>query len=219
MSDQIIKICGVTTPDALACAAEAGATHVGFVWFAKSPRHLPAERAKMLAAKTPTGLLRVLLTVDIEDGDLAAMIEAVEPNVLQLHGSESPARVSEVRDRFGRPVIKAIGVSAAEDLDKAREYEGPADFILLDARPPEGATRPGGLGTPFEWTLLRHQTFAKPVILSGGLTPENVAEAIAITGVRGVDASSGVEAQLGVKSPPKIRAFVAAAKAAMEALP
>jgi phosphoribosylanthranilate isomerase len=173
----------------------------------------------MLASKTPASLSRVLLTVDIEDGDLAAMIEAVEPNMLQLHGSESPTRVSEVRGRFGRPVIKAIGVSAAEDLEKARDYEGPADFILLDARPPEGASRPGGLGTPFEWTLLRGQAFAKPVILSGGLTPENVAEAIAITGVRGVDASSGVESQLGVKSPAKIRAFVTAAKAAMEALP
>jgi phosphoribosylanthranilate isomerase len=219
MSDPIIKICGVTTPDALTAAAEAGATHVGFMWFAKSPRHLPAERAKMLAAKTPAGLSRVLVTVDVADGDLAAMVEAVEPNVLQLHGDESPARVSELRDRFGRQIIKAIGIQSAEDLAKAREYEGPADFILLDARPPEGASRPGGLGTPFEWTLLRGQTFAKPVILSGGLTPENVAEAIALTGVRGVDVSSGVEAQLGVKSPPKVRAFVAAAKAAMEALP
>jgi phosphoribosylanthranilate isomerase len=219
MSDPIIKICGVTTPDALSAAAEAGATHVGFVWFAKSPRHLPAERAKMLAAKTPAGLSRVLMTVDIADGDLAAMIEAVEPNVLQLHGSESPARVAELRERFGRQIIKVIAVQSAEDLPKAREFEGPADLILFDARPPEGASRPGGHGTPFEWTLLRGQAFAKPVILSGGLTPENVAEAIALTGVRGVDVSSGVESQLGVKSPAKVRAFVAAAKAAMEALP
>lgn len=219
MSSPIIKICGVTTPDALVAAHEAGATHAGFVWFAKSPRHLPAERAKILAAKTPAGLLRVLLTVDVEDGDLAAMIEAVEPDVLQFHGSESPERVAEVRERFGRPVTKSVSISSTDDVSRARDYEGVADFLLFDARPPEGATRPGGLGTPFEWTLLTGQTFAKPVILSGGLNPENVPEAIALTRVDGVDVSSGVEAQLGLKSPPKIRAFVSAAKAAFEALP
>lgn len=214
----LVKICGLSTLETLDAALDAGADLVGFVFFPPSPRHVSFEDARMLAARIGTRAQRVALTVDADDALLAEIIAALAPDLLQLHGKESPERVSDVKSRFGRPVMKAIAVSTRADLDAASAYARVADRLLFDARPPRAATRPGGLGRPFDWRLLEHFDHALPFMLSGGLDIDNVGEALRITRAAGVDVSSGVERRPGEKDPAKIHAFVRAARAAERAL-
>lgn len=212
----LIKICGLTTPDTLDAALDAGADLVGFVFFPPSPRHLGAEAARELAARAEGRAGKVALSVDADDALLAASIEALRPDLLQLHGKEPPARVTEVKRRFGLPVMKAIPVETRADLAAVEAYAGVADRVIFDARAPRDATRPGGLGKPFDWHLLDRVT--QPFMLSGGLDPDNVAEALAITRAAGIDVSSGVERAPGQKDPDRIRAFIRNARAAEQAL-
>lgn len=209
-----IKICGLTSAEALETTIAAGADMAGFVFFPPSPRHLDVLAARQLAAQAGNRIAKVALSVDADDAFLAASIEALRPDLLQLHGKESPARVAEVKTRFGLPVMKAIPVAEAADLAAVPAYVGIADRVIFDARAPRGATRPGGLGAPFDWHLLEDLDPALPYMLSGGLDPDNVAEALAITKAPGVDVSSGVERKPGEKDPGKILAFVRAARAA-----
>ena len=211
MSSTIVKICGLSSPETLLAAIEAGADMAGFVFFEKSPRHIDLETARTLGLLAEGRIGKVALTVDADDAALREIIDALAPDYLQLHGKESPARVAEVKARFGLPVIKAAGVATAADVEAARTYEGVADIILFDAKPAPDAPVPGGAGVAFDWTLLRGVT-AKDWMLSGGLDPNNVAEAIRRTGARAVDVSSGVERERGVKDVAKIAAFVKAAR-------
>ncbi len=207
-----VKICGLTCPEALGAAAEAGARYVGFNFFPKSPRYVDLAKAARLAADAPSGIVRVALVVDAPDARIAEILSAVPIDMLQLHGSESPARVGEVKARFGLPVMKAIGISGAEDLDRIDRYADVADQLLIDAKPPKDAVLPGGNGLPFDWRLLAGREFGPtPWMLAGGLTPENVGAAIRMTGARQVDTASGVESVPGEKDPALIRAFVSAA--------
>jgi phosphoribosylanthranilate isomerase len=210
----IVKICGLSTPEALDVALEAGADMVGFVFFAPSPRHLTFERAHALASRVLERAQKVALTVDADDALLDAVVEALQPDMLQLHGTESPARVETVRRMFGLPVMKALPIAAKNDLDGIARYAGIADRLLFDARAPREATRPGGLGRPFDWHLLENLDPGVPFMLSGGLDADNVGEALRITRAPGVDVSSGVERAPGEKDPDKIRAFVRAARVA-----
>jgi phosphoribosylanthranilate isomerase len=210
----IVKICGLSTPEALDVALEAGADMVGFVFFAPSPRHLTFERAHALASRVLERAQKVALTVDADDALLDAVVEALQPDMLQLHGAESPARVEAVRRMFGLPVMKALPISAKGDLDGIVRYAGIADRLLFDARAPREATRPGGLGKPFDWHLLENLDPGVPFMLSGGLDAANVGEALHITHAPGVDVSSGVERAPGEKDPDKMRAFVRAARVA-----
>lgn len=213
-----VKICGLRSRGDLAAAAAAGASLGGLVFFAPSPRHVSLADARWIAAARPEGLPLVALTVDATDAELEAIIEAIPISMLQLHGSETAERAAAVRERFGLPVMKAVGVSEEGDLDGLPTYVGAIDMLLIDARPPEGAEIPGGNGVAFDWRLIQGLRFALPWMLAGGLTPENVAEAIRLTGAERVDVSSGVEKARGIKDPARIRAFVAAARAA-EAAP
>ncbi|MGD9542000.1 phosphoribosylanthranilate isomerase [Methylocystis sp.] len=206
----IVKICGLSSPDTLAAAIEAGADMAGFVFFAKSPRHIDLETARTLGLLAQARISKVALTVDADDAALDEIVDALAPDYLQLHGKESPARVMQVKARFGLPVIKAAGVATAADVEAAQLYEDVADVILFDAKPAPDAAVPGGAGVAFDWTLLRGVA-AKQWMLSGGLDPNNVAEAIRLTGARAVDVSSGVERERGVKDAAKITAFVKAA--------
>ncbi len=208
-----VKICGLSTEDTLDAALAAGADMVGFVFFPRSPRYLSVDKAAALAKRVRGRAETVALSVDMDDVGLAAIVDAVAPDWLQLHGTESVERVAAIRDRFGRRTMKAIGVASAADLDAARHYTKVSDRLLLDAKPPKDATRPGGNARTFDWTILAG--FDAPYLLSGGLTPANVGEAIRIAGAPGVDVSSGVETAPGVKSPDLIRAFVANARAAV----
>jgi phosphoribosylanthranilate isomerase len=210
----IVKICGLSTPEALDVALEAGADMVGFVFFAPSPRHLTFERAHALASRVVERAQKVALTVDADDALLDAVVEALQPDMLQLHGTESPARVEVVRRMFGLPVMKALPIAAKTDLDSIARYACIADRLLFDARAPREATRPGGLGRPFDWHLLENLDPGVPFMLSGGLDAANVGEALRITRAPGVDVSSGVERAPGEKDPDKIRAFVRAARVA-----
>jgi phosphoribosylanthranilate isomerase len=209
--DAIVKICGLSTPETLSAAIEAGADMAGFVFFEKSPRHIDLETARTLGLLAQQRISKVALTVDADDATLQDIVGALAPDYLQLHGRETPARVADVKTRFGLPVIKAAGVATARDVEAARVYEGVADVILFDAKPAPNAAVPGGAGVAFDWNLLRGIT-AKDWMLSGGLDPDNVAEAMRITGARAVDVSSGVERERGVKDAAKIAAFVAAAR-------
>ena len=209
-----IKICGLKTPEALDVALESGADLVGFVFFGPSPRHIDLPTARTLGARVNGRAGKVALTVDANDETLAAIVAALQPDMLQLHGSEPPERVAVVRSRFGLPVMKALPIAERGDLSPIRLYAKVADRLIFDARAPEAATRPGGLGKPFDWTLLKGVNPGIPYMLSGGLDASNVAEAIRITGAPGVDVSSGVESSPGVKDPDKIRAFIRAARAA-----
>ena len=211
----IVKICGLSTPTTLEAALAAGADMVGFVFFAKSPRHIGFETARALGAQARGRARIVALSVDADDGLMSLIVEALSPDVLQLHGHESPARVTEIAVRFGRATMKAVGVGAREDLSAAAPYDGVADFLLIDAKPPRDAVLPGGNGLPFDWRLARDFAPRRPWLLSGGLDPANVAEAIRLTGASGVDVSSGVESAPGVKDEEKIGAFVAAARAGL----
>jgi phosphoribosylanthranilate isomerase len=209
-----IKICGLSTPETLEAAIEAGADMVGFVFFEKSPRHLSLDKARALAGRARGRAKIAILTVDASDEAVEAIADAVAPDILQLHGRETPARLADLKRRFGLPVIKAIGVSVVGDLAAAEAYAETADRLLFDAKAPKDARLPGGNGVAFDWRLLAGIAPARPWLLSGGLDPANVAEAIAVTGARGVDVSSGVERAPGVKDVAKIRAFIAEARAA-----
>lgn len=210
----LVKICGLSTSAALDCALAAGADMVGFVFFAKSPRHIDFDTARALGREARGRAQIVALTVDADDATLSAVVEALAPDMLQLHGKESPERVAAIRARFGRATMKAIGVAAPEDLAVAPAYTKAADYLLIDAKAPKGAALPGGNGLPFDWRLARDFAPAQPWLLSGGLNAANVAEAIRATGALGVDVSSGVESAPGVKDATQIAAFVAAARAA-----
>ncbi|RMF39347.1 MAG: phosphoribosylanthranilate isomerase [Alphaproteobacteria bacterium] len=208
-----VKICGLTDEAALAAAQEAGAAYLGFVFFARSPRCLTPERAAELTASVRPGLARVGLFVDPDDALIGAVLDRAGIDIIQLHGHETPERVAALREMTGLPVMKALGIAEAADLDMLPVYEAVADQILVDARPPKGAPVPGGNGIAFDWRLIAGRRWARPWMLAGGLRPENVAEAIRLTGVRQVDVSSGVESAPGIKDPDRIRAFMAATRA------
>jgi phosphoribosylanthranilate isomerase len=210
----IVKICGLSTPDALDVALDAGADMVGFVFFPPSPRHLGFDSARALAARVGGRALKVALTVDADDASFDAIVQALRPDLLQLHGHEAPTRLAALKARFGLPVMKAIAIETRADLAAMAPYAGNADRFLFDARAPRDATRPGGLGRPFDWHVLDHVEAGVPFMLSGGLDAGNVAEALAVTRAPGVDVSSGVERAPGEKDPDKIRAFIRAARAA-----
>jgi phosphoribosylanthranilate isomerase len=214
----LVKICGLNTPQALDVALDAGADQVGFVFFAPSPRNLGYDAARALGERVKGRAGKVALTVDASDDMLADIVEALHPDMLQLHGTESPERVAAVRKRFGLPVMKALPIEDRASLAPIRLYDKVADKIIFDARAPREATRPGGLGKPFDWHLLEGVDPGIPFLLSGGLDVSNVADALAITRAPGVDVSSGVERAPGEKDPDKIRVFVRAARAADAAL-
>jgi phosphoribosylanthranilate isomerase len=209
----IVKICGLSTPETLDVALEAGADMVGFVFFPPSPRNISFETARTLSARVKGKARKIALTVDADDALLEKIVEALKPDMLQLHGHETPQRVAAVRESFGLPVMKVLAIEAKSDLAAIPNYVSVADRLLFDARPPREATRPGGLGKPFDWPLLENLNLSIPFMLSGGLHAGNVAEALAITKAGGVDVSSGVESGPGVKDPDKIRAFIRAARA------
>jgi phosphoribosylanthranilate isomerase len=215
-----VKICGMTTPEAVCAAAEFGADMVGFVFFAKSPRNVSIGRARALSASLAGRAQTVALVVNAGDRELAEIVEGLKPDWLQLHGEESPERVEDIRNRFGVPVLKAVGIARAEDLARAEAYLDRAESVLLDAKPPENLTLPGGNGLCFDWRLARDFSARtrKSWLLAGGLTPENVEEALRLTHARGVDVSSGVEDGPGQKSVAKIQAFIAAARRAQDQL-
>jgi len=214
----LVKICGLSTPETLDAAIEAGAEMVGFVRYPKSPRHVELDQGRALSGRAAGKALRVLLVVDAEDQALDEAVEALAPDILQLHGAETPERVAAIRARFGRPVMKAIGVAQESDLAAARSYEGAADRLLFDAKPVPGGL-PGGNGLAFDWGWLGRLDPAQSFMLSGGLQPGNVAQAIAATRPWAVDVSSGVERRPGEKDPLAIEAFVRAARAAQAAAP
>lgn len=211
-TDTRVKICGLTTAQDVQAAAAAGATYVGFVFFEKSPRHLSPDAARALAIEVPPGIAKVALVVDAGNAALDTLTGTVPLDMLQLHGHETPARVAEIRARYGLPVMKAIGISDQNDLAQIDTYAGVADQLLIDAKPPSGADRPGGNAAAFDWSLIAGRDWPLPWLLAGGLTPDNVAEAVARTGARQVDVSSGVERAPGRKDPDRIRAFIAAAR-------
>ncbi|MDK3073932.1 phosphoribosylanthranilate isomerase [Sedimentitalea sp. JM2-8] len=208
-----VKICGLTSQEAVAAAVAAGVRYVGFVFFPRSPRHLELSVAADLAVSVPEGICKVALTVDADDTALDRLIEAVPLDMLQLHGRESPDRVAGVRARYGLPVMKAVGVADEADLPGLGEYLRVTDQVLVDAKPPRNSELPGGNGLAFDWRLIAGRRWPVPWMLAGGLTPGNVAEAIAMTGAQQVDVSSGVESAPGVKDAGLIRAFAAAARA------
>jgi phosphoribosylanthranilate isomerase len=210
----IVKICGLSTAEALDVALDEGADMVGFVFFPPSPRHLSYEAARPLGARVRGRAQKVALTVDADDAVFDALVEALRPDLLQLHGRESAARVAALKQRFGLPVMKAIPVETAADLAAVTPYADVADRLLFDARAPREATRPGGLGKSFDWHVLENLDVSLPFMLSGGLDAGNVAEALRITRAPGVDVSSGVERAPGEKDPDKIRAFIRAAREA-----
>jgi phosphoribosylanthranilate isomerase len=210
-----VKICGLRTPEALDTALAAGADMVGFVFFAPSPRHIGRDVARALGARVKGRAKKVALSVDATDAELAAVIEALKPDLLQLHGTETPERVVAVRTRFNLPVMKALPVESRADLSPIHLYAKVVDWLLFDGRAPREATRPGGLGKPFDWHLLDDLDLPIPFMLSGGLDPGNVAEAIRITRAPAVDVSTGVESAPGVKDADKIRAFIRAARASL----
>jgi phosphoribosylanthranilate isomerase len=213
----LVKICGLSTPETLDVALAAGADMVGFVFFRPSPRNISPEAARALGLRVKERAKTVALVVDADDALLEQIIGALKPDMLQLHGHETPQRVAAIRESFGLPVMKVLAIETKADLAAVAPYIGVADRLLFDARPPREATRPGGLGKPFDWHLLESLELPLPFMLSGGLDPVNVAEALRITRAPGVDVSSGVESAPGVKDPEKIRAFIRAARASLGA--
>lgn len=212
MPDIRVKICGLRTLADVAAVAAAGAAYAGFNFFPKSPRSVTVEEALPLALAAPPGLAKVALVVNAGDAMLDALVEALPLDMLQLHGKESPDRVAEIRSRYGLPVMKAIGVADEGDLAALLEYSLVADQILVDAKPPKNAVLPGGNGLTFDWRLVAQRRWLRPWMLAGGLTAENVAEAVRLTNARQVDVASGVESAPGVKDAGKIAGFVRAAR-------
>lgn len=211
--DTRVKICGLTQPGDVSAAVSAGASYVGFVFFAKSPRHLALDAARALALDVPVGVAKVALTVNADDAALDALLARVPIDILQLHGAETPDRVVSVRSRTGLPVMKAVGVADAADLPALDAYGKVADLLLVDAKPPKDAVLPGGNGLTFDWRLIAGRRWPVPWMLAGGLNAENVGEAIRLTGAPMVDVSSGVESAPGRKDPDLIARFAAAARA------
>ena len=218
MTAPTIKICGLSTAATLEAALAAGADMVGFVFFDKSPRHVTLETARELGAQARGRSGVVALTVNADDKALDAIIVALRPDLLQLHGTESSARAAAIRRRFGVPVMKAIGINDTADLAQVPAYAAVCDYLLFDAKPPKDVSLPGGNGLTFDWSLLQGLDLAVPCMLSGGLDPGNVADAIGITRLSGVDVSSGVESAPGVKDAARIAAFVTSARKAFQAL-
>ena len=212
----LVKICGLSTRETLQVALDAGADMVGFVFFPPSPRHLSLEVGRDLGRHVKKRALKVALTVDADDATLDNIMDALSPDILQLHGKESVARLRDIKQKFGRPVMKALPVETAADLAVLPGYAAVADRILFDARPPKDATRPGGLGAPFDWHLLQNLDLKLPYMVSGGLHAQNVAEALRLTRAGSVDVSSGVESAPGIKDPEMIEAFIRAARATQE---
>jgi phosphoribosylanthranilate isomerase len=210
----LAKICGLKTPETVAAAVAGGASLVGFNFYAKSPRSVDPATAKRLAADVPAAVRTVGVIVDESDARIAEILGACELDLLQLHGSETPERVKEIRARFGRPVIKAIPVSVEADLDRAAAYEDVADYLMFDAKPPKSLANalPGGNALSFDWTLLSNRQFQRPWLLAGGLTPDNLIEAVRISGAPMIDVSSGVEDGPGEKNVSKIKAFLDASR-------
>ena len=206
-----VKICGLSDEAAVAAAVEGGAAMCGFVFFENSPRSVTPERAGELTRDIPETILRVGLVVDAGDDALAEIVATAGIGMLQLHGAETPGRVKDIRQRFGLPVMKVLPVAIADDLAQAGDYTAIADRLMFDARPPEGAARPGGNARAFDWALLKGKTFALPWILAGGLNADNLAEAVETSGAEFGDVSSGVEDAPGCKNAEKILAFLAAA--------
>lgn len=213
MSPPLVKICGLNTAQVVAAAIDAGADMIGFVFYPRSRRAVTPELAEALG-RNVSGATRVALLVDANDDEVDAVVSTGVIDMLQLHGAETPKRVTELKDRTGLQIMKALRVADAADVRVARQFDGVADRILFDAKAPKGMTGalPGGNGLKFDWTLLDGLTLSGPWMLSGGLDAANVAAAIRLTGATAVDVSSGVEDQPGVKNIEKIRAFLAAAK-------
>lgn len=208
-----VKICGLSQPESVDAALAAGARYLGFVFFDKSPRNVAPVQAAALMSQVPLGIARVGLFVNPDDAALQGTLAQVPLDIIQLHGSESPARVAEVKALTGLPVMKAVGISTAADLDALWDYGLVADMLLVDAKPPKDAVLPGGNGLAFDWRLLVGRQMVRPWLLAGGLTPDNVAQAIRLTRAPGVDVSSGVESAPGVKDVERIRQFVSRATA------
>jgi phosphoribosylanthranilate isomerase len=215
----IVKICGLSTRETLDAALDAGADMVGFVFFPPSPRHLSLETARDLGSRVNGRAAKVALTVDADDATLANIVEALRPDILQLHGKETVARLRDIKQKFGLQVMKAIAVETTADLASLPGFAAVADRILFDARAPREATRPGGLGAVFDWHILENLDLKLPFMVSGGLNARNVAEAVRVTRAGGVDVSSGVERAPGHKDPEMIRAFIRAARGLTSPLP
>ena len=210
----IVKICGLSTPETLDAALGAGADMVGFVFFPPSPRHLQFDVARALGQRVRGRAQKVALTVDADPAFLQSIVEALGPDILQLHGAESVAQITAIRRKFGLPVMKAVPIAVKDDLERIGSYAAVADRLLFDARAPRDATRPGGLGNTFDWHLLKNVRSGVPFMLSGGLDATNIVDALRITRATGIDVSSGVERAPGVKDVDKMIAFVRAARRA-----
>lgn len=208
-----VKICGLRDVPMMQAAVDAGASYVGLVFFPKSPRHVTLEQAAKIAVEVPVGVAKVALVVNADDAELDRLLDQVPLDVLQLHGAETPERVADVRARYGLPVMKAVGVGSPDDLPQLEAYTQVADQVLVDTKPPKDADRPGGNGTRFDWGLIAGRRWPVPWMLAGGLTPANVAGAVATTGARQLDLSSAVESAPGVKDPALMQAFMAAVRA------
>ena len=211
-----VKICGLTSAEGVRAAAEAGASHVGFVHFPPSPRHVGLDQAAALAREVPAGVVKVALTVDADDGLLDALAGLGAFDMIQLHGSETPKRAAQARARSGLAVMKAVGISGPGDLALIDAHAEAADAILVDAKPPAGSNRPGGNAAAFDWSLVADRCWTRPWFLAGGLDPDNVAEAIRRSGAAGVDVSSGVECAPGIKDPDLVRLFAKRARLAAD---
>lgn len=207
-----VKICGVTSATAVEDAVNAGARYLGFNFYRPSPRYVAPSKACNLMLSVPAGVAKVALLVDPDDAELDTLMAQVSADFLQLHGHETPERVAEIRARYGLPVIKAVGVANKSDLETLDRFAGVSDQLLVDAKPPRNASLPGGNGLAFDWRLLQGRQWSRPWLLAGGLTPENVALAIELTGARQVDVSSGVESAPGEKKRALMDAFVVAAR-------
>jgi phosphoribosylanthranilate isomerase len=212
----IVKICGLSTRETLDTALDAGADMVGFVFFPPSPRHLGLEKARELGRQAKGRAVKVALSVDADDATLGNIVDALQPDILQLHGKETVARVRDIKQKFALPVMKALAIETPADLASLPGYAAVADRILFDARAPKQATRPGGLGAVFDWHVLENLDLKLPFMVSGGLNAGNVAEAVRVTRAGGVDVSSGVESAPGIKDPEMIRSFIRAARATEE---
>ncbi len=213
MPDVSVKICGLTAPDHVRAAVDAGARYLGFNFFAKSPRYVSPQQAAALVSHVPAGVAKVALVVNASDEVLDDITQNAPFDILQLHGGESIERVQEIKDRYGLPVMKVIGVADEADLAAIDAFSDVADQLLIDAKPPKNAVLPGGNGLAFDWRLLAGRKYwRKPWLLAGGLTPDNVAEAIRMTGARQVDVASGVESAPGVKDAALMKAFIDATK-------
>ena len=209
----LTKICGVSTPEAVRAAVEGGAAYLGFMFFPKSPRNIAPDAAgRLVPPARAKGVKIVAVAVDPSDNEIEAILAGLAPDLIQLHGKESPARVREIAQRTGRGIIKVMAVSEASDIDAARTYEPLVEHLMFETRPPKDADRPGGLGVTFDWTLLKGCRFERPWMLAGGLNPWNVADAVAASGAPILDVSSGVERGPGLKDPALITAFLDAVR-------